>query len=160
MAIASALPKRQVADAGLERAAFLQSMTVLGIGVDLVHLPRFAAFVSRRTPARVAKRILSAREHADFAHVCGHSPDPQSERIARFLAVRCARKQSYAWVHVNVLSQLGGEGGCIQGAFPPCSADMDEAYLYQHQCNERCQADTATGTTSTNGWGTSRICDA
>jgi holo-[acyl-carrier protein] synthase len=61
-------------------------MTVLGIGLDIVHLPRFAALIQRRTAARVAARVLSTREHTDFARLSLGERDPA---VARFLAVRC-----------------------------------------------------------------------
>lgn len=39
---------------------------ILGIGVDIVHLPRIAALIKRRGPQVLAKRILSSHEHNEF----------------------------------------------------------------------------------------------
>lgn len=39
---------------------------ILGIGVDIVHLPRIATLISRRGKDRLARRILSSSELADF----------------------------------------------------------------------------------------------
>lgn len=62
-------------------------MTILGIGIDVVHLPRFAAFVSRRTPGRVATRILTPIERTAFERA-------PADAAARFLAVRWAVKEA------------------------------------------------------------------
>ncbi|CAO3630880.1 unnamed protein product [Mucor hiemalis] len=39
---------------------------ILGIGVDIVHLPRIAALISRRGHDKLAKRILSESELKEF----------------------------------------------------------------------------------------------
>ncbi|OAD77138.1 hypothetical protein PHYBLDRAFT_108948 [Phycomyces blakesleeanus NRRL 1555(-)] len=39
---------------------------ILGIGVDLLHLPRLASLVARRGSGGLAKRILSKNEHEMF----------------------------------------------------------------------------------------------
>lgn len=39
---------------------------ILGIGVDIVHLPRIAALISRRGHDKLAKRILSESEMKEF----------------------------------------------------------------------------------------------
>jgi len=62
-------------------------MTILGIGIDVVHLPRIASLLLRRKPARFASRILSPEEYSQwklFEHV-----SDQTESV-RFLAVRCS----------------------------------------------------------------------
>ena len=41
-------------------------MGILGIGVDLVHIPRIAALISRRTEAKFAAKILSQVEYAQW----------------------------------------------------------------------------------------------
>jgi holo-[acyl-carrier protein] synthase len=64
------------------------SMTILGIGIDVVHLPRFAAFVSRRGPSRVSARILSSSERVAFKRL------PAEVDAARYLAVRWAVKEA------------------------------------------------------------------
>ncbi|KAI9209316.1 4'-phosphopantetheinyl transferase superfamily [Polychytrium aggregatum] len=40
---------------------------IIGVGVDLLHLPRFAALLNRKSPERLAKYILSSSEHQAFA---------------------------------------------------------------------------------------------
>ncbi|KDR83806.1 hypothetical protein GALMADRAFT_37747, partial [Galerina marginata CBS 339.88] len=65
-------------------------MTILGIGVDLVHVPRIAALLSRRKPDRFAARILSKEEYAQW-----QSLGISSDRI-QFLAVRwCVKEAAY-----------------------------------------------------------------
>jgi holo-[acyl-carrier protein] synthase len=59
-------------------------MTVLGIGVDVVHIPRIAALLSRRGQRRFAARILSQEE---LSHWEALPTFDISGRI-RFLAVR------------------------------------------------------------------------
>jgi len=61
-------------------------MPVLGIGVDIVHLPRITSLISRRGPKRFAKRILSLNELKDF--------QPDGPDCARFLAVRFSVKEA------------------------------------------------------------------
>lgn len=56
-------------------------MPILGFGIDLVHLPRFAALVGRRGP-QLGRRILSSEETRLLATV------QTQEASARFLAVR------------------------------------------------------------------------
>ena len=59
-------------------------MAILGIGVDIVHLPRILALLNRRSPDRFAFRILSTTEY-DQWHALQIS-DAQDR--AQFLAVR------------------------------------------------------------------------
>lgn len=58
-------------------------MAILGIGVDLVHLPRIAAALSRH-PSRFPARILSPGELSDWRQ---YTSATAAERV-RFLAVR------------------------------------------------------------------------
>jgi holo-[acyl-carrier protein] synthase len=39
---------------------------ILGIGVDIVHLPRITALIARRGKERLARRILSPTELIEF----------------------------------------------------------------------------------------------
>lgn len=59
-------------------------MGILGLGVDIVHLPRIASLVSRRTSARLASRILSAAELSEWENLSSED----MLRQTRFLAVR------------------------------------------------------------------------
>lgn len=62
---------------------------LLGVGVDLLHLTRLRAMLARREPARLAARILSDEESAQWNDLAA-SPD-QSER---FLALRWTAKEA------------------------------------------------------------------
>lgn len=57
---------------------------ILGIGVDLLHIPRFRQLIQRRGLDRVARRILSKPEAAEFGKV---SVGPQ-DIAERFLTTR------------------------------------------------------------------------
>ena len=54
---------------------------ILGLGVDLVHLPRLASLLKRRGTRRLASRILSQDEHLEWKSL-------DDRHIVRFLAVR------------------------------------------------------------------------
>jgi holo-[acyl-carrier protein] synthase len=41
-------------------------MAILGIGVDVVYLPRILALLNRRRPDRFASRILSTTEYGQW----------------------------------------------------------------------------------------------
>lgn len=58
---------------------------ILGIGVDIVHLPRIAAIVNRRSGQKFADRILSTPELVQWKHI----PESDVQKQVRFLAVRC-----------------------------------------------------------------------
>ncbi|KAK0206474.1 4'-phosphopantetheinyl transferase [Desarmillaria ectypa] len=60
---------------------------ILGIGVDVVHLPRIVALIARRGPERFAQRILSNEELQSWKTI-------QEGDHARFLAVRWAAKEA------------------------------------------------------------------
>ena len=59
-------------------------MAILGIGVDVVHLPRILALLNRRRPDRFASRILSTTEYGQWQAL--QISDAQDR--AQFLAVR------------------------------------------------------------------------
>jgi len=56
---------------------------LVGVGVDLVHLARLRALCSRRTPLKLATRILSTQELTEYTHTA-HTLDRQLQ----FLALR------------------------------------------------------------------------
>ena len=58
-------------------------MTIRGIGVDLLHIPRISALISRRGEGALAKRILSTEEWQEFRE----RGNTQQQAI-QFLAVR------------------------------------------------------------------------
>lgn len=59
-------------------------MAIIGIGVDVVHLPRICSLIRRRTAQRLANRILSVEELFQWRQVAGDDIVSQT----RFLAVR------------------------------------------------------------------------
>jgi len=61
-------------------------MALLGVGIDIVHLPRMVALIARRGSERVANRILSSEEVAAWRTT--------SSDTARFLAVRFSVKEA------------------------------------------------------------------
>jgi len=65
-------------------------MGILGIGVDVVHLPRIVALVNRRTAQRLALRILSTPELEDWRKTSFSEPLQR----ASFLAVRWSLKEA------------------------------------------------------------------
>ncbi|KAI5892935.1 4'-phosphopantetheinyl transferase [Schizophyllum commune H4-8] len=64
-------------------------MAILGIGVDLVHVPHIAAALSRH-PSRFPGRILSTSELSDWRKLA----DAAAAERVRFLAVRWAVKEA------------------------------------------------------------------
>lgn len=63
-------------------------MSILGIGVDIVFLPRLRALVARRGPERLASRILSSLERREWDERAMQTREWDAERELRFLAVR------------------------------------------------------------------------
>lgn len=61
---------------------------ILGIGVDLVHLPRIAALVSRRGHERLAKRILSPLELKEYNSRFTTLTDPIEKQQLLYLSSR------------------------------------------------------------------------
>ena len=59
-------------------------MSILGIGVDVVHFPRIVALSRKYSPTRLATRILSSTELALWKAF----PSTEDVRAERFLAVR------------------------------------------------------------------------
>ena len=56
-------------------------MTIRGIGVDILHLPRISTLISRRGKEAFAKRILSPEEWQEFR-------GKGDNEAVRYLAVR------------------------------------------------------------------------
>lgn len=69
---------------GLAIAGTQEDMAILGIGVDVLHLPRVLALIRRRTESRFASRILSAKEFSEWDAM----PLDNVQSRLRFLAVR------------------------------------------------------------------------
>ncbi|KAF5387853.1 hypothetical protein D9615_000355 [Tricholomella constricta] len=64
-------------------------MAILGVGVDIVHIPRIAALLQRRG-SRLASRILSREELSQWESL----PPSDVSRQVRFLAVRWGIKEA------------------------------------------------------------------
>jgi phosphopantetheinyl transferase (holo-ACP synthase) len=58
-------------------------MTILGVGVDVLHMPRFTRHLANN---RLARRILSPVELCEYLAL----PKEDRERRVRFLGLRCA----------------------------------------------------------------------
>ncbi|EPT02854.1 hypothetical protein FOMPIDRAFT_1029174 [Fomitopsis schrenkii] len=65
-------------------------MRILGIGVDILHVPRIAALARRKSAARLASRILSQPEMAVWNDTAA---EDTASRL-RFLAVRWSVKEA------------------------------------------------------------------
>jgi len=72
-------------------------MTILGIGVDLVHIPRITSLLRRRNSERFASKILSAQEYNQWASLGSSEPSARP----RFLAVRYCRSTQFTDLFVN-----------------------------------------------------------
>ena len=80
-------------------------MGIIGIGIDIVHVPRIARLVARRTPAKLATRILNPNELQEWKKISSPaSVSPfdaeggldviTAEKWFRFLTVRWAVKEA------------------------------------------------------------------
>ncbi|KAG1755767.1 4'-phosphopantetheinyl transferase superfamily [Suillus lakei] len=69
-------------------------MPILGIGVDILHLPRLISLLSRRGSEAFATRILSSQELRSFQSLTEQHGEDKTERIVRFLGVRWAVKEA------------------------------------------------------------------
>jgi len=81
-------------------------MGIIGIGIDIIHTPRLASLVARRSPTKLATRILSPselREWEKLSPPISSVPVSTTERDLdvivgaewfRFLAVRWAIKEA------------------------------------------------------------------
>ncbi|TXT07252.1 hypothetical protein VHUM_03422 [Vanrija humicola] len=69
---------------------------ILGIGVDILSLARIEGVISRRGAARLAARICSAREQAQFAALADNTSgaDTLARAQLRFLSARWAAKEA------------------------------------------------------------------
>ncbi|KIJ45753.1 hypothetical protein M422DRAFT_166557, partial [Sphaerobolus stellatus SS14] len=66
------------------------SMAIFGVGTDIVHLPRIAGLLHRRSSERFASRILSSKELPFWRAI------QSSTEKTRFLAVRwCVKEATY-----------------------------------------------------------------
>ncbi|KAF8944439.1 hypothetical protein BGZ47_004214 [Haplosporangium gracile] len=69
-------------------------MGILGIGIDILHLPRFKQVFSRR-PDRFLTRVLTKAELVDFEKLKTElNGDVKHDRAVRFVGVRWALKEA------------------------------------------------------------------
>ncbi|KAI0370219.1 4'-phosphopantetheinyl transferase [Pilatotrama ljubarskyi] len=67
-----------------------QSKGIVGVGVDIIHVPRLVALLRRRPPNQFARRILSETELARWNSI---RTEEDAERT-RYLAVRWSVKEA------------------------------------------------------------------
>lgn len=112
-------------------------MGIVGVGIDIVHVPRIALVVARRTPTKLATRILSPSELREWETISTPISAPPStadrdldavmaEKWFTFLAVRWAIKEAAykalsplykpTWKDLTV-SKVPGDGGKPSLAF-------------------------------------------
>ena len=119
-----------------------EGMGVIGIGVDIVHVPRLASLVRRRSPAKFAVRILSPSELSEWKTLSPSTTSapamtardsdviavvPEISKRVRFLAVRWAVKEAAykalfpnhtpTWKDLSVSKEPGNDGGKPQLVF-------------------------------------------
>ncbi|KAL9536934.1 hypothetical protein MBANPS3_012236 [Mucor bainieri] len=85
---------------------------IIGVGVDIVHLPRIAALIARRGSDGLAKRILSTTEYTEFA--AKYKDDPSELRYlgSRWCMKEAVYKALYPvhkleWKQVSVSKKAG-----------------------------------------------------
>ena len=78
-------------------------MGILGVGIDIIHIPRIASLIARRTPTKLATRILSPSERHEWEALSPpissvtpeRDPDAiMTEKWFGFLTVRWAIKEA------------------------------------------------------------------
>ena len=95
-------------------------MTILGIGVDILHLPRLTRHLSDN---RLAKRILSPVEFGEYLAL----PQEEHGRRIRFLGVRCACSFRFR-VQSSDTPQMGSKGSRIQGGISNLKTNLARFY--------------------------------
>ncbi|OBZ90018.1 Holo-[acyl-carrier-protein] synthase [Choanephora cucurbitarum] len=86
---------------------------ILGIGVDILHLPRITALISRRGQDTLARRILSQKEYVQFRQL----QDLDQQKCDSYLSARwCIKEAAYKalyphhrleWKQVTVVKKAG-----------------------------------------------------
>jgi hypothetical protein len=96
-------------------------MTILGIGVDVLHLPRLTRHLCDN---RLARRILSPAELRDYLAL----PKEDLERRIRFLGVRyaCLLRRPCSLFEQQ---QMGSKGGCLQGSISDRKTNLARFYI-------------------------------
>ncbi|KAF1797223.1 4'-phosphopantetheinyl transferase [Mucor lusitanicus] len=85
---------------------------IIGVGVDIVHLPRIAALIARRGSDGLARRILSPTEYTEFT--AKYKDDPSELRYlgSRWCMKEAVYKALYPvhkleWKQVSVAKKAG-----------------------------------------------------
>jgi len=60
---------------------------IIGIGVDILHIPRFLSFLRRRGDVAVARRILHPSEFEAWIQI----PQGYTEQKTKYLSTRCVK---------------------------------------------------------------------
>ncbi|KAG2369869.1 4'-phosphopantetheinyl transferase [Suillus spraguei] len=111
-------------------------MPILGIGVDILHLPRLISLLSRRGTKAFATRILSSQELQTFQLLAERHGEVKTGRTAQFLGVRWAVKEAVykalypirpAWKEVTYLSFNGVTGEKPTLVYRPIHHDVGPA---------------------------------
>lgn len=61
---------------------------ILGIGIDILSIARLEGLIQRRTARRLAERICTAREYAEFSQLDHPEPSTLYTKQVRFLSSR------------------------------------------------------------------------
>ncbi|GAA5840363.1 hypothetical protein JCM9279_002357 [Rhodotorula babjevae] len=112
---------------------------LVGVGVDLVHLARLRSLCSRRTPLKLAHRILSTQELDEYTHTA-HTLDQRHQFLAlRWAAKEAAYKALYptctpSWKHLAVSKPPGSPKPQLAWATDarPSSLDSHLDHLQMH----------------------------
>ncbi|KAG2118816.1 4'-phosphopantetheinyl transferase superfamily [Suillus discolor] len=111
-------------------------MPILGIGVDILHLPRLISLLSRRGSEAFATRILSSQELRTFQLLVEQHGKDETKGIAQFLGVRWAVKEAAykalypirpTWKEVTYLSFNGTTGVKPTLVYHPVRNDVGPA---------------------------------
>jgi len=109
-------------------------MGIIGVGVDIIHVPRIVSLVTRRTPAKLAARILSPSEFSEWETLSPQTTSTSTMTAkdsnvittgtpewVRFLAVRWAVKEAAykalfpnynpTWKELLVSKEPSSDGG-------------------------------------------------
>ncbi|GAA5937610.1 hypothetical protein JCM3775_001284 [Rhodotorula graminis] len=110
---------------------------LVGVGVDLVHLARVRSLCSRRTPLKLASRILSTQELDHYTHTA-HTLDQQHHYLAlRWAAKEAAYKALYphckpTWKDLAVSKPARSPKPALAWATDSSFVDPHLAHLAMH----------------------------
>jgi len=114
-----------------QTSARLVVMAILGIGVDVLHLPRLTRHLADN---RLARRILSRAELCEYLAL----PEEDHGKRIRFLGVRCALLPPLARVQWFKQSQMGSKRSRVQGGVSHGETHL--ARFYAEEMRKQSQA--------------------